>query len=151
MCGVEVHGGDDKAHDDVRPHRGVACGDKPGPDDADVGQRVVAGGQEGGLRQGAFGLAVAGEEERGAQVHRQRAEADEGQGLGRGGRGVHKLCAKRPEEGQRRDQEEQGQYLAHGSAAGGSPGESEEDQDVDGGIFQEVRTVGEERDRKARR
>ena len=60
---VEVHGSDDQANDDVRPDRGIAGGDKSRRDDADVGERIVAGGKEGGTGQRAFRLAVAGKKQ----------------------------------------------------------------------------------------
>jgi hypothetical protein len=53
--GIEVHGGDSQADDDVRPDGRPRHGDEARRDDGDIGKDVIARRQEGGARQAAAG------------------------------------------------------------------------------------------------
>ena len=150
MRGVEVHGGDDQTHHDVGPDRGVGGRDQTRGDDADISEGVVAGREERGAGERAFGLAVPrrGEARRsGSPARAPRPTRVKVSAIG--GSGMHAAWRSRVQrKASRGDQKECGQSpCLPGRGGGAVQASAKKIRMLIGGVFQEIRAIGEERDR----
>jgi len=126
---------------------GHAAVTKARRDDGDIGKDVIARRQERGTRQAAASGAETGEHQGAGTVDEHGAKAGDRE-LDRFGRhGGGELAPQRPEDGERRDQQDASQGHAETRPCTRGPVEGEEDQGVDRGIFEEIDAVGEQRDR----
>ena len=92
-------------------------------------------------------MAVAGEHEGAAEIDGERTQPRQRQGQRRRRQRVEEFFPRRPQNRKARHQQDQRQRHAEARPVRRRPCHGEEDQQVDGGVFEEIDAVGEQRDR----
>ena len=144
---VRIERRDPEAHDQIRPDREHRHRHQPGADDRDIGERVVAGGEEGGAGQAAGVMAEAREDEGAGEVDDERAAARSASAAQPPARpaaenfctAVHSAARPGTRRMPARTMPSRARFFALQPSA-------DKDQEVDRRVFEEIDAVGEERD-----
>ena len=145
---IGIHRGDGQPDDKIGP--GAAPdqrGDDPCRYDSQIGQRIVARGEERGPGQAAAVVANAGEHQGTAEIDRERAKPGQNQRHGLRCQRQIELLPGREQSCQSGNQQDHGQHHPHPRPSAQRPAQRGGNQQIDRGIFEKIDAIGKQRDR----